>query len=836
MQGLAASLRAAGAWCREITRRLALLAVRYELRGEAAMPAAHRVCYVLETERLLDQMILEDLCRTHGFRVPVRRFPSRGETAGIWSVRTVRGWLLPRAVPGDLRELGRLFAEETAIENDVCFIPVTILWGRAPSREHSWLELLFSESWNPAGRVRALLRVAVHGRNVFVKVGEPIPLSSVAGADLDCRTAARRMSRVLRSFFHQQRAASIGPDLSHRRLLLDAVLGSPSVEAEVARTAAVEGRGIERVRARARRYANEIAADYSYPTVRVLERLLTWLWNRLYDGVDVRHIDDVVRAAVGGEIVYVPSHRSHIDYLLLAYVVYRQGLAVPHTAAGANLNLPVIGATLRRAGAFFLRRSFKGDALYGAVFRSYFRLILARGFPVEYFVEGTRSRTGRLLKPKLGLLTMTVQSFLADHDRPLVLVPVYFGYEKLIEGQTFIGELRGAHKKQESLGGFFRSLGALRQKFGRVQVSFGEPIQLAAFLDNASPGWASEGADEARRPEWLSGATRRLAREVMVAINEAAVLNPVNLVALVMLSTPRQAIVDSELEAQLRLYLELVRRAPYSSRTGQCSLGPREIIEHCEQMSWITRRSHALGDVLQMDERAATLASYYRNNVVHLFALPSLIASAYNARSELAAEELERFVAELYSCLRGELYLRLDASEVEPEARRAVEAMVELGLLRRRGSLITRPATTTPRHNELDRCARIVEPFLERYYLSLLLLLGRPAGTLTRAALVRECSEVSEQLAMIYSLDSPDLFHASLFDNLVAFLIEEGIVRPDAGGLAFERASVEKLAGALGMALRPAVRQTLSNLVGVELTRPPVRVALPERAASEPRA
>jgi glycerol-3-phosphate O-acyltransferase len=798
------------------------------------VPPAHRVCYALETDRRLDRMILEDLCLAHGFRAPVRRFPGRAETTGMWSVRTTRGWLMPRAVPGDLAELGRLFATEKALENDVYFVPVTILWGRAPSREHSWLELLFSESWNPAGRLRSLFRVAVHGRNVLVKIGEPLPVSGMVGASLDCSVAARRVSRVLRSYFHRQRTASIGPDLSHRRLLLDAVLGSPLVTAEVQRSAGQSERAAARVRARARRYAKEIAADYSYPTVRVLERLLTWLWNRLYDGVDVRHMEEIGRLAVGAEIVYVPSHRSHIDYLLLAYVVYRQGLAPPHTAAGANLNLPVIGPTLRRAGGFFLRRSFKGDPLYGAVFRAYFQLILARGFPVEYFVEGTRSRTGRLLKPKLGLLAMTVQSFLADHSRPLVFVPVYFGYEKLLEGQTFLGELRGAHKKQESLGGFFRSLTALRQRFGRVHVSFGKPIELASFLDDVQPGWAERIGDEARRPEWLSSATRQLGRRIMIAINEAAVLNPVNLVALVMLCTPKQAIVESELEAQLELYLELARRAPYAPRIGLCALGAAEIIEYCEHMRWLTRRGHALGDILQMDERAAILASYYRNNVLHLFALPSLVASAYNTHGELAAEDLERFVAQLYPCLGGELYLRLARGELEMEVRRTVQAMIELGLLARRGDRIARPPPTSPRHNELDRCAQIIEPFIERYYLSLLLLLGRERGSLSRAALVRECSEVSEQLAMIYSLDSPDLFHASLFDNLVAFLIEGGIVGSANGSLVFERNSVEKLAAELGIALRPAVRQTLSNLAGYALTHPAIPALPPGATASEP--
>ncbi|HEX5420035.1 MAG TPA: glycerol-3-phosphate 1-O-acyltransferase PlsB [Gammaproteobacteria bacterium] len=816
---------------------MALLPIRYDVRGTAPTPADRRLCYVLETDRRLDQLILEDLCAARGWRIPLRHFPGRGEAAGQWSVRTIRGWLSPRAVPRERAELGKLLAAEAALENDVLFVPVTILWGRAPSREHSWLELLFAESWNPAGRIRSLLRVAVHGRNVLVKIGDPIPLSSVAGAGLDAAAAARRMSRMLRSFFQRQRTISIGPDLSHRRLLLDAVLASPLVEAEVKRRVRTP-RDEARIRARARRYAKEIAADYSYPTVRIFERLFTWLWNRLYEGVDVRHIEDVGRAAGGAEIVYVPSHRSHIDYMLLAYVVYRHGLAPPHTAAGANLDLPIVGPMLRRGGAFFVRRSFKGDVLYGAVFRSYFELILARGFPVEYFVEGTRSRTGRLLKPKLGLLSMTVQSFLSDHSRALVLVPVYFGYEKLIEGQTFMGELRGRSKKQESLGGLVRSLAALKQKFGRVQVSFGQPIPLGAFLDEIRPEWAADaGEDARRRPEWLPDATRQLGRRIMTAINEAAVLNPVDLIALVMLSTPKQAILETELEAQLELYLALSRRAPYAERTGLCNDSASAIIAYCENMRWLSRRRHAFGDILYMDERTAILASYFRNNVVHLFVLPSLIAAAYNTRSELAPEELERFVAQLYPCLRSELYLRLAAHEIPEAVRAATEAMLELGLLVRRAGRVLRPAPTTGRHTELDRCAQIIEPFIERYYLSLLLLLGRGSGALRRGELVRECSEVSEQLAVIYSLDSPDLFHASLFENLVAFLVEWGIVtEAPEGGLAFEQASLEQLAAELGLALRPAVRQTLSNLAGVALTRPSGRVPSPGPAASRSRA
>ena len=139
-----------------------------------------------------------------------------------------------------------------------------------------------------------------------------------------------------------------------------------------------------------------------------------------------------------------------MDYLLLSYIIYHQGYALPHIAAGINLNIPVVGRLLRKGGAFFIRRSFAGNALYTVVFMKYLAAIMARGHSIEYFIEGGRSRTGRLLHPKTGMLSMTVRSFLRDPVRPVVFVPVYFGYERIVEANTYISELSGAPKKKES--------------------------------------------------------------------------------------------------------------------------------------------------------------------------------------------------------------------------------------------------------------------------------------------------------------------------------------------------------------------------------------------------
>ncbi len=256
-----------------------------------------------------------------------------------------------------------------------------------------------------------------------------------------CRAVA--YARALRSHYASQRTARIGPDLSHHRTILTRVLRTHAVRAAVA--SEMKEKKISRRQAMllAQKNAKEIAANYSHAFVRFMEFALTRLWNRLYDGVVVEHIETLEKLAKDHEIIYVPCHRSHMDYLLLSYAIFRQGYAIPHIAAGINLNLPVVGRFLRKGGAFFIRRSFRGSSLYTVVFTNYLAAIMGRGHSIEYFIEGGRSRTGRLLQPKTGMLSMTIRSFLRHPQRPVAFLPVYFGYERVVEGSTYIGELLG---------------------------------------------------------------------------------------------------------------------------------------------------------------------------------------------------------------------------------------------------------------------------------------------------------------------------------------------------------------------------------------------------------
>lgn len=327
-------------------------------------------------------------------------------------------------------------------------MPVSIFWGRAPDKEQSALKLLLDWNFSLGGRFSKFMAILLHGRQTLVHFNPAMSLRDMVDEGQEHPRTLRKVGRILRVHFRQLRESVIGPDLSHRRILVNGLIHTPQIRKAIEAEAAAREITLVEAENKARQYANEIASDYSYPVLRFLDILLTWFWNKLYDGLSINNIEPIKALSQKHSIVYVPCHRSHIDYLLLSYALYYEGLTPPHIAAGINLNMPVVGTILRKGGAFFMRRTFRGNPLYSAVFHEYMYTLSSRGFPIEYFVEGGRSRTGRTLTPKTGMLSISLRSYLKDNRKPVLFVPVYIGYEKLLEVSTYMGELRGKSKKK----------------------------------------------------------------------------------------------------------------------------------------------------------------------------------------------------------------------------------------------------------------------------------------------------------------------------------------------------------------------------------------------------
>jgi glycerol-3-phosphate O-acyltransferase len=505
-----------------------------------------------------------------------------------------------------------------------------------------------------------------------------------------------------------------------------------------------------------------------------------------------------------------------MDYLLMSYVVYHKGYAVPHIAAGINLNMPVIGSFLRRGGAFFLRRSFSGNALYSAVFMKYLGLMMARGHSIEYFIEGGRSRTGRLLKPKAGMLSMTVRSYLREPTRPLVFVPIYFGYERIVEGRTYIGELSGRPKEKESVLNLLKTIPALRSRFGKVYVSFGEPLPLDPLIQKHAPHWNREPSGSDDRPAWLNPLVRELASGIMTRINAAACVTPINLIGLVLLATPRQSMGEADLARQLELYASLMRQAPYSPRVWVTGSDGTAMIRYGESLGILRRQPHELGDVLQMPVEKSILTSYFRNNALHLLLMPSLLACAFLSNPAVPRADLQRLARRVYPYVADEYFLRWTEAELPGIVDELLEDLLNHGLLTASEdrSLWYRPAAETPEAVQLSVLAQVTVPILERYYLALALLLKAGTGRLNQDALERQCQLMAQRMALLYEINSPEFFDRALFQNFLALLRDRNVLSVDADGrLGFEAAMLEAIVSDAQMVLNEQVRNSILQVV-----------------------
>jgi glycerol-3-phosphate O-acyltransferase len=765
--------------------------LRIEPADDVAQLAADArpLCYVLERYGLSNALILERACRESGLPSPLT--PLAGDPLGhkrayIALSRRRGAWFGRPRTRTHSEGLEKLLdRQRTHPDLDIQLVPVSIFIGRAPDRQSGWFSVLFSENWELVGRFRRLLAVLLNGRNTIVQFATPVPLRTAIAENLPPERTVRKLSRVLRVHFARIRAAVIGPDLSHRRLLVDKVLESEPVRQALADQARRDNKPVEDAWRKAHAIAWEIAADYSHPVVRSLSFMLTPFWNRIYDGVQVHHLDTLKDIAPGHEVVYVPSHRSHIDYLLLSYLLYSHNIVPPHIVAGVNLNMPLIGPLLRKGGAFFIRRSIRGSALYSTLLGEYVALLVGEGFSLEYFIEGGRSRTGRLLQPKSGMLAMTVRGFLRQPRRPVVFQPVYIGYEKLMEGKSYLDELTGGPKQKETVWALLRgALGVLRKRYGRVAVSFGEPILLDDILQQHAPDWREHALGEDERPKWLGEAMDDLAQRIQVNINRSADVNPVNLLALTLLSSPKHAMTESDLLEQLALGKRLLAAVPYSDRVTVTDMEPAQIIAYGAGIGILQRTAHPLGDVLSMDDETAVLQTYYRNNVLHLFTAPAWVACCFQNNRKMSRTGVLRLGRTLYPFLQSELFLPWTQEGFGDCLQATITQFIAEGLLKfdAETDTLRRGPGQTDAVFRLRTIARSLQQAFERYFIAIAVLVKNGPHTLSTGELESLCQMTAQRLSLLYAPAAPEFFDRTLFRGFIQKIREIGLVKTDAEG------------------------------------------------------
>ncbi|GGX64480.1 glycerol-3-phosphate 1-O-acyltransferase PlsB [Saccharospirillum salsuginis] len=739
--------------------------------------AGRPVVYVLEQQSTADAMVLDHQCRKLG----LPHLGQRLQLPGLEGKRPLisihpRPSVLRRRRSGVTPMINALLSYlDEHPEEDILLVPVALYWGRGAHKSDSLLQAILSSNWSLVGRFKKLLTVLFNGRNTYFELNEPISLRRLVTDEPDVAVASRKVARVLRVHFRRVRSAVIGPDLSHRRVLIQQLLNSPPVRKAIDQHARSKGVSREKAERLAARHATNIAADVSYNVIRVMDVLLTWLWNRIYNGVLIRGLDRVRKLAEDHEIVYVPCHRSHMDYLLLSYSLYKQGLNVPHIAAGDNLNMPVVGGILRRGGAFFLRRRFGGDKLYTAVFNEYIHSVFSRGYPVEYFIEGGRSRTGRMRSPATGTVAMTVRSHLRDHSRPIVFIPVYIGYEKVFESRSYLSELQGKEKKKENLFDLVKSVRRLKN-YGQVYLNFGEPLRLIKRLNEEHPDWVQQSYGPEDRPSWIVPFVDGLARDIVTRINAAAALNPINMIALTLLATSRQAIDGALLNRQLKLLIDLQQHQPYSPYMTLPEGTPDDWISYAMSMGMLHQIPQKLGDLYGLDSQNAVLLSYYRNNVQHLYALPSLVAALLGQGQGIDEVTLRERIRLIYPYIKSELFLSPTVDEAESQLTDWLLYLAEQGLVEQHEGRWHAALKGTARRLQLEMLGAIMLPTLERYLLTLAVLARLGSARASTTELENQSQQMAQRVSVLNGLNAPEFFDKALFKNFIQTLKNRGAI------------------------------------------------------------
>ncbi|MGR5447774.1 glycerol-3-phosphate 1-O-acyltransferase PlsB [Vibrio jasicida] len=686
-------------------------------------------------------------------------------------------------------------------ELDVQMIPATVLWGRKPGKEENHKPYL--QPMNGPQKAKAVMGA---GRDCLVRFSPVVSLRYMADSHGTDSAIAHKLARVARIHFSRQKLAASGPNLPQRQVLFARLMKSPAIEKAIEDEAQSKDSSIEKARKEAHNIMDEIAADFSYSLVKNGDRILGWLWTKLYQGLHINNASTVRRLAQDGhEIVYVPCHRSHMDYLLLSYVLYHEGMVPPHIAAGINLNFFPAGPIFRRGGAFFIRRSFKGNKLYSTIFREYLSELFAKGYSVEYFSEGGRSRTGRLLQAKTGMLAMTIQAMLRGLNRPVTLVPVYIGYEHVMEVGTYAKELRGSRKEKENAGLVLRTLRKLRN-FGLGYVNFGEPIQLNQYLNEHAPEWTKD-IDRmgGSKPQWMNPVVNGLANKMMTHINDAAATNALTLCATALLASRQRALSRDSLINQIECYLKLLKNNPYSNTSTIPTETAEELVDHAISLDKFVIETDTMGDIISLDRSQSILMTYYRNNIIHLFALPSLIAQMIIRQRNVTVEKIQENVAQIYPFLKKELFLSYKEEDLNELVVKTLNEFIEQKMVCQDGDKLE---INQSNNQSLVLLGRTITETLQRYSIAMNLLVADQE--LGKSDLEQKSQDIAQRLGRLHGINAPEFFDKGVFTAMFNTLKEQQYLDCD-GNCDLEK--TQQFAKLLFVLLYPEVKLTIEESI-----------------------
>lgn len=690
-------------------------------------------------------------------------------------------------------------------ERPILLVPQVFVWSKEPdTRGKGSLDFVLGPREWPSP-MRTAGQFLYNYKHVALKTGDALDLKSFLDTDGANEDASvRRITYAMLARLERERRSVTGPAKKAPDRVRMEILRTPRLRGIIEDLAGEKPADRYVITARALAMLRELQATPDMAAIKGLEAIFVRVFHRIYAGIDYdkNEIERVREAAKQGSLVLLPSHKSHIDYIILSYVFNEANLQLPLIAAGENLNFFPLGTVFRRSGAFFIRRSFKGDKLYTAVVDAYIRRLIRDGYPIELFLEGGRSRTGKLLSPKFGLLNMIVDAALAVPQRTTYFVPVSIGYERIVEASSYVDEMAGGEKKKEDAADLLRTPEVLRHRYGRINLQFGQILSLGELARELGTELGRISSPAKRR-----ALVTRLGNRVMDEINQVTAVTPGALTAMALLSHPRRGLPFTELVDRTRHLLEVLTamgaRVTPSAATPSGTLRAEAIREATQMFADAElvdvhtplgegikeKKSRAVEDesILTPVEKKRLVLDTSKNIIVHFFVERALVAVALLVPPgpPVAEDTVRERVQALSRLFKHEFRFRADAP-FDAIFDETLVGMQDSGALARdsSGALVPGPGASGWTGREwLELYAAIVTNFLEGYRVAargLGLLLKGPA---TEKELVKKSLALGNRMFFAGELSRRESVSKPLLENALGSFVDQGYLARGEGKL-----------------------------------------------------
>jgi len=753
-------------------------------RDEPDWPAAGssgRVIFLLDASSGLEERILRDWIERH-----------RPASTPAEEVEVVR---IPpsRRRSRRIRSLDPRLAERVASGEPALFAPLRVAWlppRRDGGRAAGWRDLLTLGDPRDPGALRQRWTARRHPDRCRIVVGEPADLASLrarwqeaGGSDASAALMGLPEFIARQAAFALERAERRlrGARYKVPRLVNEDILARPALRATLHRIAREQERRKEVVLRQASRYLREIAATHSPFVIDLAASLIRLLYSQGYRQLrfDPRQLEGIAGLGQRHPLVFLPSHKSNLDHLVLQYALHACGLPPNHTAGGINMNFFPVGPLVRRSGVFFIRRSFRDNPVYKCVLRAYIDYLVEKRFSLEWYVEGGRSRSGKLLPPRFGLLGYVVDAWRRGRSEDVYLIPVSIAYDQISDVGDYAVEQKGGAKETESFGWFVGVVRRLRRRYGDIHLRFGQPLSLREALAHHAN---AEGEPDLEQPALE---VQKLAFEVCVRINRVTPITPTSLVTLTLLGTGNRALSVEEILVGMRNLLDYVRRRKLPTTTELDDMetpeGVRRTLEFLAEGEVVSCFAEGPEAVYMIEREQHHAAAYYRNAIAHFFVTGAIVelallraASASDPTAEFWEEVLrlrdllkfEFFFAERDE-FRREVAEELAGQEPAWEGRLAKGGPAVVALLQG-----IRPYSAH----------RVLRPFLDAYFVVADALARRPPDPpVEKAPFLEECLHLGRQYLLQGRVRSPESVSKTLFETGLRLADNRGLVEPEAG-------------------------------------------------------